>query len=62
LKNKQKELKIQNQIRANKIERNKLIDKVQECNNKFLEYLNKNQNNDEEHFNFELHNKVQKIA
>lgn len=62
LEKKCKNLRLQKQISANKIERNQLIDKVQECNNKFLEYLNKNQNNDSENFNFELHNKVQEIA
>lgn len=62
LEKKRKNLRIQKQIKANKIERNQLIDKVQECNNKFLEYLNKNYNNDSENFNFELHNKVQEIA
>lgn len=65
LKNLQKKLKdvrVQKQIKQNKVERNQLIDKVEECNNKFLEYLNKNQNNDTENFNFKLHNKVQEIA
>lgn len=62
LEKKRQDARIQKQVRANKIERNQLIDKVKECNNKFLEYLNKNQNNDSENFNFELHNKVQEIA
>lgn len=62
LEKKRKDVRIQKQIRANKAERNQIIDKVKECNNKFLEFLNKNQNNDSENFNFELHNKVQEIA
>jgi hypothetical protein len=42
LEKKREDVRIQKQIRANKAERNQIIDKVKECNNKFLEFLNKN--------------------